>query len=342
MKISRIGIAAALTGLATGFVVGDAHAQSSVQLYGLVGTYVGSAKHSSGPASAVVLGSGGLTTSYWGMRGTEDIGGGNKVFFVLESFFQPGTGAQGRNATDPFFSRNAYIGFSNKKYGSLTLGRQTNPTYVNMQLLNPFGASVVFSPLVLQSFVATFNGSIVGDTVWNNAIEYTTPSLGGLKVQGIYGAGGIAGETGMANIGLHATYVNGPFTAAVSAQRFRTPVTAPVSQQYTYLGGATYDFRVAKLYAAAETTNSYGAGVGSHTYELGVSVPVTATGAILAEWARTSTSAPRNVNKFRNTGSIAYDYKLSKRTDVYVDYLYDKLSGYGSASTEALGIRHTF
>jgi predicted porin len=68
---------------------------SSVQLYGLIGMYIDSSKLSSTRASTVQEGGGGMTTSFWGMRGKEDIGGGNAVFFALESFLQAEHGADG-------------------------------------------------------------------------------------------------------------------------------------------------------------------------------------------------------------------------------------------------------
>lgn len=336
-----IAAAYACVTLAAGLSTGTAHAQSSVQLYGIVGTYVGSVKHSGGPQSAATLGGGGLTTSFWGMRGKEDLGGGNSVVFALESFFQPNTGAMGRTAADPFLSRNAYVGLSTH-YGKLLLGRQTNPTYTNMQLLNPFGASVVFSPIVVQTFVPSFNNTVIGDTVWNNAAQYETPNMSGLTASAIYGFGGVAGENGVANVGLHAKYAHGPFVAAASLQRVRTPVTAPMSEQDMWLGGFTYNFNIAKVYALAEGVQSYGKPSSAHTYMLGLSVPVAQVGAILAEWARTNTSAPLGVHTMRNTGSIAYDYPLSARTDVYLVGMYDKASGHGTATTTALGLRHAF
>jgi predicted porin len=64
--------------------------------------------------------------SFWGIRGEEDIGGGNSVFFNLENFFQPDTGALGRTAADPFFSRNAYFGIKTAA-GKLSFGHQTKP-----------------------------------------------------------------------------------------------------------------------------------------------------------------------------------------------------------------------
>ena len=59
------------TGLALTSVGAHADSGSQVQLYGLIGTYVGSVKRSDTPQSTVLMGSGGLTTSFWGIGGKE-------------------------------------------------------------------------------------------------------------------------------------------------------------------------------------------------------------------------------------------------------------------------------
>ncbi|WP_230417817.1 porin, partial [Paraburkholderia polaris] len=173
----QAGACAAMT-LCAASVSAQVHDASQVQLYGIVGTYVGSVKRSDTPQSTALMGSGGLTTSFWGIRGKEDLGGGVSAIFELESFFQPQNGALGRSATDPFWSRNAFVGFQGD-FGQLTFGRQRNPTYTAESLVNPFGSSTVFSPLVLQTFVTNYGGTIIGDTVWNNTAEYTAPNFKG-------------------------------------------------------------------------------------------------------------------------------------------------------------------
>jgi predicted porin len=261
--------------------------------------------------------------------------------FSLESFFRPNTGQMGRNTTDGLFSRNAYVGLTGA-YGTVKFGLQTNPTYLNQQLVNPFGSSVVFSPLIVQSYTASYNNTVIGDTVWQNAAEYVSPSFNGLTGTVIYGFSGTPGQQGRDNLGLHLTYVKGPVTAVFSAQRVRAAAVAPSSGQYLYLVGAAYDAKFAKFYGAAQMTSNNDVETGSHTYELGLSVPVTPTSVILAEWARTKHSAPLSQSNVRNTGSIGYSYILSKRSQVYVIYSYDKLSGNPSGSTYGVGMQHTF
>lgn len=337
-SMMRMGVGCVAMGAAMSTL---AQETSKVEIYGLVGAYVSSSERSGGPKSVTQVGHGGLTTSFFGIRGSEDLGGGYKAIFAMESFFRTDTGAQGRSDTDPFFSRNSYVGVEGG-FGKLTFGRQTNPTYINMGTLSPFGVSVVFSPLVLQSFVATYNGAFIGDTVWNNAIQYSTPRVGGFAGNLVYGMGEVAGHTGTANLGAHGNYVNGNFTAAFSAQSFRAPVTAPMTRQDAYLLGATYDFKVLKVYGSLGKSNAEGTKNDTRTVDLGVKIPVTAAGSILAEWAQTKRTrdlVPRNT---RDTVSVGYDHFLSKRTDVYAIYSYDKQTAFNSAGTYGVGIRHTF
>lgn len=69
-----------------------AHAQSNVQLYGLVDAGI---THVTGlrQGSVTQLASGIMEGSRWGLKGTEDLGGGYKAIFTLESRFEVDTGS---------------------------------------------------------------------------------------------------------------------------------------------------------------------------------------------------------------------------------------------------------
>jgi len=319
-----------------------AHADSNLQLYGLVGSYVGSIKRSDDTARVVQVGSGGLTTSWWGIRGSEDLGGGTRAIFQLEQFFQPDTGGAGRSATDPSgFSRSGWVGLAGR-YGQLTFGRHTSPYYVSMQMVNPFGASVVFSPLVVQSYVGSFGNTVIGDTVWNNVVQYVAPTVGGLSTTIVVAPGEVAGKSQVNNAGIHLRYVRDKLTAVLSAQRVRTAAVAPSTGQEAYLAGVNYDAGWARLYASAQRTDNAVTDVRSRTWQLGTAVPVTARGSLLASWARTAQDNPAKAVGDHDTAGLGYDYFLSKRTDVYATYLYDHNEGKVHGSSYALGIRHTF
>lgn len=335
----------ALAFVATGLAgPANAVAADGIQLYGLIGSYVGSIKRSDDVPRTTVVGSGGLTTSWWGIRGSEELGGGTRAVFQLEQFFQPDTGGAGRSAADPGgFSRSGWVGLAGG-FGQLTVGRHTSPYYISMQQVNPFGASVVFSPLVVQSYVGAFSNTVIGDTVWNNVIQYVAPTVGGLSTTIVYAPGEVAGKDGVSNAGVHFRYARGKLSAVLSAQRVRTAAVAPSSGQKAVLAGVAYDAGWAKLHASAQATDNAVTEVTSRTWQLGAALPVTPApgGSVLLSWARTTVDNPALRVGDHDTVSLGYDHYLSRRTDVYATYLYDHIEGRVKGNSYALGIRHLF
>lgn len=341
MKNSQKTSCALLAGLISSVPVGGALAAESVDIYGVIGIHAGSIKRSGEAESSRVINGGGLQTSFLGFKGQEDLGNGLKALFALEAFFRPDTGESGRSATDPFFSRNAWVGIEGG-FGRVSLGRQTNPTYAVMSQLSPFGASVVFSPLTVQSFVLPYGRNILGDSVWNNVVKYATPNLQGFQGSLLYGLGEVAGKSGYANTGAHATYRSGKFMGAVSVQRVRMNVTTALAEpQRAWLAGATYDFGPVKLHGSTVRTR-IDDGASTRLYDLGLSVPVSAPGKLLLETAHSRIDVPNVADARRTTTSFGYDHRLSKRTDVYAVYSLDRKTGASSANSVAVGIRHMF
>jgi predicted porin len=314
---------------------------SSVSIYGILDTYAGSMRRSDQPGRTTAINSGGMTTSFLGFRGSEDLGGGARAFFVLESFLQVDTGLAGRTTADPFFSRNSFVGLSNA-YGQVTLGRQTNPMYVATGAFNPFQASANLSPVLLHVWSANYNRTVVGDTVWDNSVQYATPGMAGFTGSATYGFGEVADNNGVRNANLTANYTSGPFAAAVSGQQVKVGpgLTAAMGSEKAVMAGASYDLQWLKLYGQYFHTDTRGTALKTKTGQIGVAVPV-GTGNIMASVAHTRRDAP-NVDAKRTTTGLGYDHFLSKRTDLYAVYLQDKLTGFSSTGSLALGVRHRF
>jgi predicted porin len=154
--------------------------------------------------------------------------------------------------------------------------------------------------------------------------------------------GEAAGSSGTANLGLHVNYIKGSFSAAFSAQRFRVPVTAPLTEQKGYLLGAAYDFKAVKVYGSVAKSEASGVVNDTKTWDVGLKVPVTKNGAVLAEFAHTKRTRAAVPENLRKTASLGYDHFLSKRTDLYAIYMRDKQTGFEGGNGVALGIRHTF
>jgi predicted porin len=298
-------------------------------------------RRSDQPGRTTNVNSGGLTTSFLGFRGTEDIGGGMRAAFVLESFLQVDTGLAGRTTADPFFSRNSYVGFAGD-FGQITLGRQTNPMYSSTGTFNPFLASANLSPILLQVWSANYNRAVVGDTVWDNTIQYSIPNLAGFSGSVTYGLGEVASHNRVRNFNLTANYSAGPFAAAVSVQQVKTGpgFVAAMGAQNAAMVGANYDLGFAKIYGQYFKTDTRDSNLDTKTAQLGTAVPVR-SGNLMMSIAHTQRDAP-GLDTSRSTAGVGYDYFLSKRTDLYAVALRDKLTGFSASTSLALGVRHRF
>ncbi len=102
-----------------------AHAQSSVTLYGTIDTSITYVRNADGGKNLWALGNssaGNLSSSRWGLKGSEDLAGGLAAIFQLENGFNPSTGGLGQGSR--MFGRQTYVGLTSNRYGSITLGRQ--------------------------------------------------------------------------------------------------------------------------------------------------------------------------------------------------------------------------
>jgi predicted porin len=340
---ARACLAAGLTTASLGICPAFAQDASTegASIYGVLDQYVGSLRRSDQPGRTKVLNSGGMTTSFWGMRGTEDLGGGLRAFFALESFIQADSGTFGRTSADPYFSRNSYVGLGGA-YGQLSLGRQTNALYAATGNFNPFLASANLSPVMLQVWNTGYNRAVLGDSVWDNTIQYASPEMAGFRVSAAYGLGEVADRPGRHNLNLTVHYANGPFAAVISAQQVKVGpgLAAPIASQKAQMAGLSYDFGMVKVYGQYFHTDTPDIRTRTRTTQLGAAAPVGA-GRVMASVARTQRDTPL-ADARRTTAALGYDHFLSKRTDLYAVYLSDHLTGYARRASLALGVRHRF
>lgn len=165
-SIKRIAAAAALLpGLA---------AAQSVTLYGVVDTGVEYVNNIGAAKDSVVrlMGNTGMVPSRWGLRGTEDLGGGLKSVFVLESGFFPDSGTSSMGGR--LFGRQAFVGLSGR-WGQIAFGRQNTMlfwSYLDSDILGPniFGSASLDNYMTFGradnavSYKGTFGGLTVGAT----------------------------------------------------------------------------------------------------------------------------------------------------------------------------------
>ena len=119
--MKKTQLAAALGGVLAVCAAGAAQAQSNVTLYGVLDgglSYVSNVGGSKNFGTADGLQSG----NRWGLKGSEDLGGGLSAIFTLENGFNLTNGGLGQGSRE--FGRQAFVGLSSKSFGSLTIGRQ--------------------------------------------------------------------------------------------------------------------------------------------------------------------------------------------------------------------------
>ncbi|HEX4943942.1 MAG TPA: porin [Usitatibacteraceae bacterium] len=152
-----------------------AQTANPVTLYGRVYVNIQSVEAKGGPAASNASNRMQVSddSSLLGVRGTEDIGGGNKVFFQLETAFKPDSNAAVSNT---FAQRNSAVGLQGG-WGSLLAGRWDSPYKVLT-----YGADI-FGDLNLGGITAALHDRGNFDVRQQNVIQYWTPNFAGFTVK---------------------------------------------------------------------------------------------------------------------------------------------------------------
>ncbi|MFD1554478.1 porin [Paraburkholderia silviterrae] len=343
---------------------GAAHAQSSVTLYGLIDAGVNYINHTQnatkGSSKAFTFGDGVAQGSRWGLRGSEDLGGGLKAIFVLENGFNVGNGTAGQG--NSMFGRQAFVGLTKSDIGSLTFGRQYS-----------------FSTDVLGGQYSTGGNTVSGNWAYHvndvdqltssrisNSVKFQSVNFSGFTFGGLYGfsnttsfAGSPAGTTTASSraYSFGANYAYGPFSlggaytditypAAASPTTFSTSLanvnttgssTGVIRDLRSFGFGGRYVFGPATMWLLWTNTR-FAPVTGSSTlynaYEAGAKYAFTPafTGAVGYTYSRASGLFTAHWNQV----NASADYALSKRTDVYALVAYEDASGtYKGAPVQA-------
>lgn len=258
-------------------------------------------------------------TSMFGLKGTEDLGGGLKALFTLESGFDASTGTV--NGGSGLWTRRSFVGLSGSA-GTVKIGKdlaiQSDPIWA----LDPTG----------QQALST--ATLVKERNWpqtNNMISYETPNYGGFTATGMHGFGeqagsftkgptGSTGATGSRD-GISLAYVQPTYElrAIYDLQRDANGQYSDlfVSSKELTLGG-TLTINNLKLFAGYENLRAPSAAAGAadraNHYWLGANYQVSP--------ALTLIGAAYHVNVNGGVGSanlfvVGGNYNLSKRTLLY-------------------------
>ena len=296
------------------------HAQSNVEVYGLIDAgveYVNHAAEDGGNMVRVI--SGGKNTSRWGFRGSEDLGGGLKAIWQLEGGLLMDTG----ESDGAVFKRQAWVGLDGS-LGRLVIGRSFTTTYELVIKFDPLGFAPNYSWATGAS--ATGPSKYGMTTQFDNLVKYTGKS-GGFTYGATVGLGERSGSLaegrklalggswfGEGGLGLMAAYeqINGNAVAGVPARDETTAYHLAADYQtgkWRYTAGMRgFEFDAGRA----------GADLRADTYWGGISRTidnVTLTGAVYHVNTR-ELPAARDADPTMLVARAMYS--LSKRTTLYL------------------------
>lgn len=253
---------------------------ADVQLYGIVDTGVGyNHVDVDGLAAKDIdrfqMQSGQASGSRFGFKGTEDLGNGLTVGFILENGIKSDTGVDDGvmfNRESSLFIQGGFGKFAMGRLGSLNNGQSS---WAKVGMINAFGTSD------WGGYSAQVGSVMATAGQWDNMIAYETPSFAGFKVYAQYSMGNqvdgtdvndngdvVTGKYGVENestsdryYAIGATYNNGPLAAyfAVDSKNYASVTTVKGDKVYsdpddslTVTLGGSWDFEVAKVYLGAQ------------------------------------------------------------------------------------------
>lgn len=302
-------------------LAGSAVAQTSTLIvYGR--TDLGLVVDGGGPGGrSVRLSSGVAKGSNLGFKGTEDLGGGYRTGFVMETGYCADSAATTSGSGSPispwctgsnFMGRGTHVDLS-APFGGIALGRQYPVGHTYLMQVDPFGGGTAGQVLNL----ADVSGPYV-----SNAIRVTAPSVANLFIAAEVGLGELAGswadgrETGAALI-----WAEGPASIGLTSYEVRNNNGQGSARRNVLLGG-WYDFGVVKVHAMAQrsTGNPTGAALRLDVLDLmaGVTVPV-GGGRALASYTHHDdrTARAQHADQDAHQFALGYLYPLSRRVTAY-------------------------
>lgn len=325
---------------------------TNITLYGLIDASIDSVSNEGG-SSSVVAQSGMINGSRWGIKGSENFGDGASALFQLEGGFNIFNGKLSQGGR--IFGRQAWVGLRDKKYGTVTLGRQYDPTiWYLATLTGGFEGGTAFAH--------PFDNDNMGNSFrLDNSVEYASPTWKGLSMRGMYAFSNRAGQVKENRaISAGAGYKNGNLTlgtafividhvgssggGAVDGGDSSGDATFIAGRQIVYGVGASYTYGQG-TYGATWTHTQIedgtsvnlggyvpmgGADMNLNNFDINALYHVTPAFELLATYVHTMSS-------FTNTGMSAHpnwnqldaraDYFLTKRADVYLEGAFQHVSG---------------
>lgn len=328
-KQRRLAATATVLALASGAAA--AADASSVQIFGIIDAGVLTQSKSAAGGRLTRLETSGLRQSVWGLKGTEDLGGGLKAFFNLESHFDTDTGGlhgTGDNGTPAvgtvLFRRQANVGLAGD-WGTLILGRQYGPALLAHIGTEPRAFKEQFSNLYAWAYnqlepiagAGSANSNNDVGIFMKNSIQYRN-TFGPVTAGVLYSLGEQAGSTSNNTILALGLSYSGPVTLSFSHEFMKDQVTGEKVVKHTGVGAAVPfgDFTFKANFLRGENNNADGT-TSSKVNGLGVGVDWKWHPMNNATVAYYDNKDKENKSNHTKNLVLSNDYFISKRTTIY-------------------------
>lgn len=337
-------------------------AASSVTLYGLVDACV--ARADLGATTLHALGGGCSYGSRLGFRGSEDLGGGQRAYFILESGFGIDTGALGQGGR--FFGRKALVGLSGS-WGALEAGRDYAPAFYIVQPVDPMALGIGTASSTIWTGAPSTGAARV-----DNTINYLSPNWNGVSLRLHYAPGEQASPAPSRSrdvLGLNLLYRSGDTLIGASHVRNSNATDSADDSATTFVarqGFGNFSLAAMVQIGAFEGTRTAAAPASAssifsrdyRSYLLGGSVRAGDAGMVNLSLKLYDDRTKGNFDATQFSAS--YVHTLSKRTDLYAAWsqlknkqassysvsdasgAYTGVTPGASTSLLALGIKHVF
>ena len=351
----------AVASVALASLAGLAQAQATVEIFGVADVgYLHTSADGGGSVNS--LNADGNTSSRFGFRGTEDLGGGLKAAFWLEGAFSPDNGTGGSTSTNNKDSVSGGFTFGRRStvsllgaWGEVRLGRDYVPSFNNLAVaMHPFGTNGVGNAGQLFYQVNTGGTTARTNVRASNAVGYLLPdTLGGLYGQVMYAMGEQASNAGATvddgnHVGARIGYRSGPLNLAFASGTTKY-ATGDFTQSNFAINYVVGPAKLMYLWGKSEV------GVTKTTSNMLGTQWKVGTGEV--RFAYTTLKADAVAND-ATQWAIGYVHDLSKRTALYTNYSQVSNDGVGtkftvgggnsvttpggSSSGYEFGIRHSF
>ena len=284
------------------------------------------------------LGSNSLSASFVGVNASYGFEGGWKPGITLETFVRFREIDTGRNDSDPFLSRKAFVSLASP-YGTLSVGRLQPLLFDTTTRFNAVGNSPAFSPAIRHVFLSGNLEGVQRDFYWSHGVGYVSPNWAGVTGSVMYALGPHDDRGDL--FGANVVVSRGVFAAALSTQRVHVNdgINDPTDEQ-TWQLGATYNFGWARLFGLYTHTDDKGLDVRSNLYSAGAAVPV-GPGTVQFQAGLAKARGPA-VDRKHTSVSAAYLYAFNSVTDFYIVGMNDRVRGQTEGVSVAIGARYRF